>query len=102
MSDEADDMMEDARRQAEESVVCSCCGTRYVDNGYGCSRCEDGDCPRKCRDVQHKTCQMCGAPATCYGAYEGNAPGYSCDACCGHGCEDGQCEMLPSCCGETP
>jgi hypothetical protein len=36
-------------------------------------------------------CQFCGAPATCYGAYEGNPPGYACDDCCGHGCEDGDC-----------
>lgn len=37
----------------------------------------------------------CGKPATCIGAYEGLRPErYSCDDCCGHGNEDGHCEML--------
>ncbi len=41
-------------------------------------------------------CQFCGAAATCYGAYEGDRPqDYSCDECCGHGCEDGHCVAVP-------
>lgn len=37
----------------------------------------------------------CGQPATCYGAYKGDKkPCYSCDACCGHGNEDGQCKPI--------
>jgi hypothetical protein len=41
------------------------------------------------------TCATCGEPATCFGAYEdGLCPAFSCDECCGHGCEDGYCEQL--------
>lgn len=37
----------------------------------------------------------CDKPATCLGDYEGEgAETYSCDDCCGHGCEDGHCELL--------
>lgn len=38
-------------------------------------------------------CHICDKPATCYGTYEG-ITGYSCDDCCGHGCEDGHCEPI--------
>ncbi len=38
-------------------------------------------------------CHICKAPAACHGTYEG-ITGYSCDDCCGHGCEDGHCELL--------
>lgn len=40
-------------------------------------------------------CRACGKPATCIGRYEGHgdyAP--ACDACCGHGNEDGVCWPL--------
>ena len=44
---------------------------------------------------QPSICAHCGAPATCFGAYEdGLSPGYACDECCGHGCEDGRCEPV--------
>lgn len=34
-------------------------------------------------------------PATCIGSYEGAADFTpACDECCGHGCEDGQCEPI--------
>jgi protein gp37 len=36
-------------------------------------------------------CRGCGGPATCFGAYEGGSPEPGCDACCGHGNEDGWC-----------
>lgn len=39
-------------------------------------------------------CEYCGEPATCFGAYEGSAPAYACDECCGHGNEDGRCTLL--------
>lgn len=39
-------------------------------------------------------CEYCGAPAECYGSYEGAAPGFACGSCCGHGCEDGRCELF--------
>lgn len=40
-------------------------------------------------------CAVCGAPATCVGAYEGATdPEPACDGCCGHGNEDGWCEPL--------
>lgn len=39
------------------------------------------------------TCD-CGARATCFGAYEGGKECPSCDACCGHGNEDGRCQDL--------
>lgn len=42
-----------------------------------------------------KICEHCGAPAACYGVYEGIGPvGFACNACCGHGNEDGWCEQL--------
>jgi hypothetical protein len=45
-----------------------------------------------------KICSSCGAKATCFGAYEnGTQPAYACDDCCGHGCEDGYCELLDPC-----
>lgn len=38
------------------------------------------------------TCATCGAAASCAGCYEDMVDmEYSCDACCGHGCEDGLC-----------
>lgn len=40
-------------------------------------------------------CHVCGKPASCIGRYEGHgdyAP--ACDACCGHGNEDGWCKPL--------
>lgn len=42
-------------------------------------------------------CQVCAAPATCFGEYEscdGTQAGYGCDAHCGHGNEDGWCEVV--------
>lgn len=38
-------------------------------------------------------CHICGAPATCFGTYEGRS-GFACDVCCGHGCEDGSCKPI--------
>lgn len=41
-------------------------------------------------------CLHCGKPATCVGEYEtsGERNDFACDDCCGHGCEDGDCEPL--------
>jgi hypothetical protein len=40
-------------------------------------------------------CAVCGEPATCIGAYEGQTEeSPACDACCGHGCEDGKCTPI--------
>jgi hypothetical protein len=39
-------------------------------------------------------CANCGRPATCYGAYEDDHEAYACDACCGHGNEDGHCSPI--------
>lgn len=39
------------------------------------------------------TCATCGNPATCHGVYDGISA-YSCDKCCGHGGEDGECNRL--------
>lgn len=37
----------------------------------------------------------CGGPATCFGTYEGQKhPTFGCDACCGHGNEDGNCQPI--------
>ncbi len=41
-----------------------------------------------------QVCATCGKPATCYGSYEGLAPSFACDVCCGHGNEDGHCDLL--------
>lgn len=46
-------------------------------------------------------CAHCGAPATCYGAYEGQPPHSGCDECCGHGCEDGWCVPIAAAAGRT-
>ncbi len=44
---------------------------------------------------KNKLCQNCGRPGTCYGSYESQkVKSYSCDECCGHGCEDGHCERI--------
>jgi len=48
-----------------------------------------------CEQCQHiATCRNCENEATCFGAYEGMEDGFSCDECCGHGCEDGFCNKL--------
>lgn len=39
-------------------------------------------------------CAECGKPATCFGSYEDRPHAYACDACCGHGCEDGRCRPV--------
>ncbi len=40
-------------------------------------------------------CAICGSPATCTGSYERpDAWAFACDACCGHGCEDGTCQRF--------
>ena len=41
-------------------------------------------------------CACCDTkPATCIGAYEASVPVLpACDDCCGHGCEDGACELI--------
>lgn len=36
-------------------------------------------------------CRSCARDAVCYGAYEGDVMQPSCDECCGHGQEDGEC-----------
>jgi hypothetical protein len=47
------------------------------------------------RPAGEAVCLVCGAPATCFGQYEGRGPvRYACDECCGHGNEDGWCEQL--------
>jgi 5'-deoxynucleotidase YfbR-like HD superfamily hydrolase len=43
------------------------------------------------------TCYVCGAPATCYGRYEGHGDIQGgCDEHCGHGNEDGWCKPVPA------
>lgn len=40
-------------------------------------------------------CAVCGKPASCLGTYEMDNPwAFACDACCGHGNEDGCCYRL--------
>lgn len=40
-------------------------------------------------------CHVCGRPAACIGAYEGDQDYRpACDSCCGHGNEDGRCWPL--------
>ena len=41
------------------------------------------------------TCATCGERATCVGRYEDMTEAEpACDACCGHGCEDGRCHRI--------
>ena len=42
----------------------------------------------------YPACNICGGPATCIGAYEGNEAAPACSTCCGHGNEDGWCLPL--------
>jgi hypothetical protein len=54
------------------------------------------DVPRDIEPQREPTplvCHICGKTATCHGTYQGTT-GYSCDDCCGHGCEDGHCEPI--------
>lgn len=45
-------------------------------------------------------CELCGQPAACYGKYDGMLrPEHHCDACCGHGNEDGWCDPIGAECG---
>jgi hypothetical protein len=50
--------------------------------------------PRNTPNNARAVCATCGAPATCFGSYEGHPAAYGCDTCCGHGCEDGACRLL--------
>jgi hypothetical protein len=52
--------------------------------------------PATDEEIRSLRCTICGAPATCVGRYEDMPePGEpACDECCGHGCEDGQCEHM--------
>jgi hypothetical protein len=43
---------------------------------------------------ENPKCRFCEKPATCYGSYEGLPKDFACDDCCGHGCEDGHCDLL--------
>lgn len=46
-------------------------------------------------DEKREVCAWCGNPAVCFGAYEDNTEKtYACNECCGHGCEDGHCDMI--------
>ena len=40
-------------------------------------------------------CHICDKPAICFGAYDGDKPGYACGDCCAHGNEDGWCNEIP-------
>lgn len=45
--------------------------------------------------VVREVCYVCGALATCVGAYEGSRyEQFGCDEHCGHGCEDGHCDPI--------
>lgn len=50
-------------------------------------------CRKEQQPAHHEdpVCEFCGGKATCLGRYEGaREDSYACDACCGHGCEDGR------------
>jgi len=47
-------------------------------------------------------CAHCGEPASCLGSYDGAPEAYACDACCGHGNEDGKCVPLDGVSPATP
>lgn len=45
--------------------------------------------------VEAAHCNNCGEPATCVGRHDNQERDvFSCDTCCGHGCEDGHCTTL--------
>lgn len=58
------------------------------------AKARDAEIEREMRERLLPRCEHCGAPAACHGSYEGAAPGYACDECCGHGQEDGRCMRL--------
>ena len=82
----------DTHDSADSEVECSVCG--------GAGREEDEPVARASPATEPaggapRLCAVCGAPATCVGAYEGATdPEPACDGCCGHGNEDGWCEPL--------
>lgn len=41
--------------------------------------------------VHEMLCEICEAPAACIGCYDADEFSPACDACCGHGNEDGCC-----------
>jgi len=60
---------------------------------------EDREFASAIANALNKTCEPncfhCQKPATCFGSYEDEySPGYACDECCGHGNEDGHCDLL--------
>lgn len=98
--------MSDLRLPWHVEPFSGCDPRRHVvvdDNGNVVAQCFGEDDGRTealaiCNAVNRagdKVCAHCGGPATCFGAYEdGLSPGYACDTCCGHGCEDGHCDQL--------
>ncbi len=82
---------------AIKTVYCCKCG-RQSDRGCVqiCRACSGMDTPKPKTERLRPTCQFCGEPAVCYGHSSDTEPGYACDKCCGHGCEDGECEFIPT------
>lgn len=73
---------------ADGGLICECTGE---DDGHD----EAVAIAEAMNRAGPRVCQDCGKPATCFGSYEDELhPAYACDACCGHGCEDGHCEPV--------
>lgn len=61
-----------------------------------CANEERPESPISDSAIDFPPCHGCGKRATCFGTY-GGLTGYSCDKCCGHGCEDGRCDPCLRC-----
>lgn len=72
---------------ADEPGTALCCGAAFTGDLIA-----GQPCPACGKSLPYR-CDHCGDKAACYGTYEGHT-GYSCDECCGHGCEDGHCDPI--------
>lgn len=97
---------------ASPHELCVTCFRTEADIAGDCHHCSDqqsveaGRCwwclrivggPRRDPDAgaTRTLCHVCGKPATCIGAYEGETVERpACDSCCGHGNEDGWCRPI--------
>ena len=67
-------------------------GTGDVPEGGGAVITADTITDEQIRELR---CATCGAKAACIGRYEDmDRDEPACNACCGHGCEDGHCDPL--------
>lgn len=93
MSTEA--ICEHCASECDDTEISKCQQCGHDGLGPCCILPDDHSCPPK--DERVLPSCACGAVATCFGLYESDEEedwAYACDACCGHGNEDGTCESI--------